>query len=230
MISCSQCSVREKAICQSLSEAELGELNRMGRRQTIERGQTVLWQGDEALLVGNVIDGVLKLSSSSIDGRDQTLGIIFPSDFIGRPFGQKSDHSVVALTDAHICTFARSSFDDFARDHPDLEHRLLQSTLTELDRTRQWMVLLGRKSATERVAAFLLEMAARLGVTDTEEGPCRFQLPFGRQEIGDLLGLTIETVSRQITKLREEGVIDTPDRRSVVVLDGEALEFHAGNR
>lgn len=71
--------------------------------------------------------------------------------------------------------------------------------------------------------------AARLGATDTEEGPCRFQLPFGRQEIGDLLGLTIETVSRQITKLREEGVIDTPDRRSVIVLDGEALEFHAGN-
>lgn len=229
MNSCSHCSVREKAICQSLSETELDELNRMGRRQTIERGQTVLWQGDESLLVGNVIDGVLKLSSSSMDGRDQTLGIIFPSDFIGRPFGHKSDHSVVALTDARICTFARSSFDDFARGHPELEHRLLQSTLTELDRTRQWMVLLGRKSATERVAAFLLEMASRLGTNDGDEGGCRFQLPFGRQEIADLLGLTIETVSRQITKLREEGVIDTPDRRSIVVLDREALEVLSGN-
>ncbi|RYE51696.1 MAG: Crp/Fnr family transcriptional regulator, partial [Rhizobiaceae bacterium] len=154
MTACADCSVREKAICQSLCEADLEELNRLGRRQTIARGQTLQWQGDDSLLVGNVIDGVLKLSSSSIDGRDQTLGIMFPSDFIGRPFGQKSDHSIVALTDARICTFPRSAFDDFARDHPELEHRLLQRTLTELDRTRQWMVLLGRKSATERVAAF----------------------------------------------------------------------------
>lgn len=227
---CAQCSVREKAICQSLSDTELDDINRIGRRQTIERGQTVLWQGDESLLVGNVIDGVLKLTSSSIDGRDQTLGLMFPSDFIGRPFGQKSNHSIVALTDAKICTFSRGAFDDFARDHPDLEHRLLQCTLTELDRTRQWMVLLGRKSATERVAAFLQEMATRLADEDAaEDEPVRFQLPFGRQEIADLLGLTIETVSRQITRLREDGVIDTPDRRSVIVLDRDALDACAGN-
>lgn len=230
MNSCAQCSVREKAICQSLCEADLDELNRLGRRHAISRGETLQWQGDDSMVVGNVIDGVLKLSSSSIDGRDQTLGIIFPSDFIGRPFGQKSNHSIVALTDAKVCTFPRSAFDDFARDHPDLEHRLLQRTLTDLDRTRQWMMLLGRKSATERVAAFLLEMAARLvDEDDAERGTVRLQLPFGRQEIADLLGLTIETVSRQITKLRDDGVIDTPDRRSVVVLDGDALEMAAGN-
>lgn len=230
MNTCGECSVREKAICQSLCAADLDELNRMGRRQTIERGQTLQWQGDDSLLVGNVIEGVLKLSSSSIDGRDQTLGIIFPSDFIGRPFGQKSNHSIVALTDARVCSFPRSAFDDFARDHPNLEHRLLERTLTELDRTRQWMMLLGRKSATERVSAFLLEMADRL----TADGPddnaavMRFELPFGRQEIADLLGLTIETVSRQITRLREDGVIDTPDRRSIVVFDRDALEACSG--
>lgn len=231
MNSCAQCSVREQAICQSLCEADLEELNRLGRRHTVERGETLQWQGDDSLVVGNVIEGVLKLSSSSVDGRDQTLGIIFPSDFIGRPFGQKSNHSIVALTDAKVCTFPRSAFDEFARQHPDLEHRLLQRTLSDLDRTRQWMMLLGRKSATERVAAFLLEMAIRLAGDDdaVTVQSLRFQLPFGRQEIGDLLGLTIETVSRQITKLRDDGVIDTPDRRSVVVLDLSALEMAAGN-
>ncbi|MEJ5977374.1 Crp/Fnr family transcriptional regulator [Novosphingobium sp. PS1R-30] len=228
MSTCADCGVRERAICQSLCDTDLDALNRIGRRQTIERGQTLQWQGDDSLLVGNVIDGVLKLSSTSTDGRDQTLGIMFASDFIGRPFGKVTDHSIVALTDAKICTFPRAAFDDFARDHPDLEHGLLQRTLTELDRTRQWMVLLGRKSATERVSAFLLEMADRLADNDNDAAPLRFALPFGRQEIGDLLGLTIETVSRQITRLREDGVIETPDRRSIVVLDRDALEACAG--
>ena len=240
MSACAQCSVRDAAICQSLSETDLDALNRIGRRQTIKRGQTVLWQGDESLFVGNVIEGVLKLSASTMDGRDQTLGIMFPSDFIGRPFGPTSNHSVIALTDARICTFARGSFDEFAQEHPDLEHRLLQRTLTELDRARNWMLLLGRKSAGERVAAFLLEMATRLDAgqrkcandDDTagrDVAPLRFELPFGRQDIADLLGLTIETVSRQITKLRDEAVISTPDRRTIVVLDPDALEIAAGD-
>lgn len=225
MDSCADCNVRERAICQSLCEADLETLNPLGRRMTIERGQTLQWQGEESLLVGNVLEGVLKLSSSSADGREQTLGIMFPSDFIGRPFSEKSHHSIVALTDARVCLFPRSVFDEFAREHPDLEHRLLERTLTDLDRTREWMVLLGRKSATERVAAFLLEMADRLGA---EDGGLRFELPFGRQEIADLLGITIETVSRQITRLREDGVIATPDRRSIVVVDRAALLECAG--
>jgi CRP/FNR family transcriptional regulator len=231
MSTCTECSVREAAICQSLSPDELDALNRLGRQRTIERGQALLWQGDESVVVGNVIEGVLKLSASTADGRDQTLGIMFPSDFIGRPFGPTTDHSVVALTDARICTFPRSAFDEFARQHPTLEHKLLRRTLTELDRTRHWMLLLGRKSANERVAAFLLEMCMRLSPPckpDAEADTTRFELPFGRKDIGDLLGLTIETVSRQITRLRDEGVIDTPNRRSIVVLDMEALEACAG--
>jgi CRP/FNR family transcriptional regulator len=225
MKSCTQCVIREKAICQSLSEDELDSLSAVGRHQALKRGQTVVWQGDESLLVGNVIDGVLKLSVTSAEGKDQTLGIMFPSDFVGRPFGARTQHSVVALTDAHICTFRRSGFDDFARRHPDLEHSLLQRTLLDLDRTREWMVLLGRKSAMARVASFLVAMGERVGraVQADGDGTLRFDLPLSRQDIADLLGLTIETVSRQITHLRERGIIETPGRRGIVVLDGESL-------
>jgi CRP/FNR family transcriptional regulator len=225
MKSCAQCVIREKAICQSLSEDELDSLNAVGRHQALKRGQTVVWQGDESLLVGNVIDGVLKLSVTSAEGKDQTLGIMFPSDFIGRPFGARTQHSVVALTDAHICTFRRSGFDDFARRHPDLEHSLLQRTLLDLDRTREWMVLLGRKSAMARLASFLVAMGERVGrtVQADDNGTLHFDLPLSRQDIADLLGLTIETVSRQITHLRERGIIETPGRRGIVVLDGESL-------
>jgi CRP/FNR family transcriptional regulator, anaerobic regulatory protein len=227
MNACTTCAVRERAICQSLQGTDLEELSHLGRRHTVAPGETVMWQGDEDTVVGNVIDGVLKLTASTADGREQTLGIAYPSDFIGRPFGRTTSHSVVALSDAKVCTFPRSAFDRFAAEHPDLEHKLLQRTLTELDRSRHWMVLLGRKSAAERLAAFLLDMTDRLGAED-EAGHIRFNLPFGRQDIADLLGLTIETVSRQITKLRDEGVIATPDRRGIVVLDREWLTDCAG--
>ena len=142
MLTCSQCAIREDAICHSLSMEKLDELSRTGRRQKLRAGQTLMWEGDEATLVGNVVDGVLKLSHSSPDGRDQTLGIAYPSDFIGRAFGSNSHHSVIAVTDAEVCTFQRSTFDEFARRHSSLEHDLLERTLSELDHVRQWMRML----------------------------------------------------------------------------------------
>jgi CRP/FNR family transcriptional regulator len=219
MNACTICAVREKAICQALGQADLEAMSQMGHRHSVSSGDTLMWQGDEEMVVGNVIEEVLKLTASTSDGREQTLGIVYPTDFIGRPFGRTSGHSAVARSDAKVCTFPRSAFDRFAQDQPDLEHKLLQRTLTELDRSRQWMVLLGRKSAAERLAAFLLDMADRLGDLDAQ-GLVRFESPFGRQDIADLLGLTIETVSRQITKLRDDGVIATPDRRGIVIAIG----------
>ncbi|HEX7752274.1 MAG TPA: Crp/Fnr family transcriptional regulator [Novosphingobium sp.] len=226
MNACMDCAVRDKAICNSLAEDQLAELNRIGRHQVVKRGQALVWQGDESLLVGNVLEGALKLSVSSADGRDQTLGVVLPSDFIGRPFGATSMHSVIALTDARVCTFSRSAFDTFAQEHPSLEHGLLERTLTDLDRARQWMMMLARKSAGERVAIFLLHIAKRHETYGEE--PLRFELPLSRQDMADLLGLTIETVSRQITRLREEGIIETPSRRAIIVLDQDALEACTG--
>lgn len=224
MNACAQCSVREHAICHSLGDEKLDELNRIGRRQTIKKGQALLWQGDESLLVGNVLEGTLKLSASNADGRDHTLGIMLPGDFIGRPFGETSAHSVIALTDARVCTFSRSAFDAFAQENPPLEHGLLERTLTELDRTREWMMLLGRKSAAERVVLFLIEMSKRSSKGD-DTGPSRkFDLPVSRQDMANLLGLTIETVSRQITRLREDRIIATPGRRAILILDFDALK------
>jgi len=230
MSACAQCLVRNRAICSSLGPDELDALNRLGRRQTIRRGQALIWEGDESLLVANVIEGVLKLSTSTPDGREQIVGVVYPSDFIGRPFGQTSEHTVTALTDARVCSFTRSAFDGFARAHPELEHKLLQRTLTELDRVRHWMLLLGRKSAGERVATFLLEMSRRLAQSTCTGAEMldRFELPLDRQQIGDLLGLTIETVSRQMTQLRTAGVIETPDRRTILIRDRAAMVRMAG--
>ena len=227
MSDCEACLVRNRAICAALAEDELALLSRMGRKQHVTRGQTLVWEGDEALVVANVIQGVLKLSISTADGREQIVGVVFPSDFIGRPFGTESPYSVTALTDAEICIFTRAAFEGFAKDHPDLQHKLLQRTLDELDRARQWMMLLGRKTASERIATLLLEMSNRLGsATCAAIAPFldEFDLPMDRQQIGDVLGLTIETVSRQLTKLKEAAMIELPDRRRVVIKDRRGLE------
>jgi CRP/FNR family transcriptional regulator len=226
MSDCSQCVVRNRAICSGLLPDELQALSKLGRKQTVGRGQTLLWEGDESLVVANVIDGVLKLAVSTADGREQIVGVVFASDFIGRPFGKESPYSVTALTDAEVCVFTRSAFDGFAKDHPDLQHKLLQRTLDELDRARQWMMLLGKKTASERIATLLLEISARTSDNGCAIMPTAldsFELPMDRQQMGDLLGLTIETVSRQLTKLKGAGMIDIPDRRTVVIKDRNRL-------
>ena len=207
-------------------------LNTIGRRRTLAAGESLIWEGEDSVLVANVIDGVLKLSTGTEDGREQIVGVVYPSDFIGRPLGATSGHGVTALTEAKVCVFSRRDFDAFAREHPELEHKLLQRTLGELDRTRRWMLLLGRKSAGERVSSFLIEMSERLveqGCEGSHDQPLkRFTLPFSRQQVADVLGLTIETVSRQFTRLKSEGLIDLPSRREVEIIDREGLIAEAG--
>ena len=232
MLACDTCVVRNRAICSSLDGEELKTLNNIGRRRVLAPGESLMWEGEDSVLVANVIDGVLKLSTGTEDGREQIVGVVYPSDFIGRPFGATSGHGVTALTEAKVCVFSRKDFDAFAREHPSLEHKLLQRTLAELDRTRRWMLLLGRKSAGEKVASFLLEMSERLvqpGCVDAPDLPLRhFALPFSRQQVADVLGLTIETVSRQLTRLRQEGVIDLPSRREIAIVNRAELVSQAG--
>src|SRR3546814_13421672 len=97
--------------------------------------------------------------STRTDPRFPSTTLFRSSDFIGRPFGGKSGQGVTALTDAKVCVFSRRDFDAFAREHPKLEHKLLERTLGELDRTRRWMLLLGRKSAAEKMASFQIGRA-----------------------------------------------------------------------
>src|SRR3546814_1174941 len=92
-----------RAICASLDAEELALLGKLGRNHRVKAGQTLLWEGDDAPVVANVLDGVLKLVVAAADGREQIVGVVFPSDFIGRPFGKESPYSVTAMTDGEVC-------------------------------------------------------------------------------------------------------------------------------
>ncbi|MPT47673.1 MAG: Crp/Fnr family transcriptional regulator [Sphingobium sp.] len=222
---CSSCVVRNRAICSSLDAGGVNALGKIGRHHRLVPGQTLIWEGEDSTVVANVIDGVLKLSTSLSDGREQIVGVVYPSDFIGRPFGARAQHNVTALTDAHVCTFSSSDFDRFAREHPELEHKLLDRTLSELDRTRRWLLLLGRMTASEKLANFLLDMSERIAPSGckTEAPLDSFDIPFGRQQIADILGLTIETVSRRLNDFKAQKIIAVPTRRRIEILNRAAL-------
>lgn len=229
---CQACVVRSRAICADLDQDEIQALNSIGRRRNLIAGEQLLREGDEAIIVANVVQGVLKLSTQTSDGKEQILGLVYPSDFVGRPFNQVTPYGVQAVTQAEVCIFQRTDFDRFAREHPRLEHKLLERTLKELDRTRRWMLLLGRMTAEQKLASFLLETAERAepigcSATSSPKPPC-ITMPLSRQQIADVLGLSIETVSRLFSKMKMEGLIDLQSRRQVAILRPAELAARAG--
>ncbi|SFI99353.1 CRP/FNR family transcriptional regulator, anaerobic regulatory protein [Sphingomonas sp. NFR04] len=216
---CAACGVRMASLCGGISAGALEALHRIGRKRVLRRGEALIWQGDIAEQVGILHHGLVKLSASLEDGREQMLGLAFPADFVGAIGDRPSSHCVTALTETELCVFPRSALPGLVEAHPDVGQALLTRAYDELDQLRKWMLLLGRKSAEERVASLLLQFAAR--------GTCSpgapVALPLTRQQMAELLGLTIETVSRKLTAMKRDGVIALPDLRSFVILDATAL-------
>lgn len=227
---CSDCAVRDHALCGSLNDTELQALNVLGQRRHVARGESVAWAGEDSVICANLLSGVLKLVASTADGREQIVGLLYPADFVGQPYAEQADFTVTALTDAELCVFPRIPFERVLEDHARMERLLLQRTLQALSDARGRMLTLARKSAEEKIAGFLLDIAARAGATGcrgSADGPVTFDLPLTRGQIADVLGLTIETVSRQMAKLKAAGVIGLPGGRSITISDPEALEVRA---
>lgn len=218
---CAGCSVRDVSLCGALLDDELAALNGIGRRHKLGRGDTMMWAGEASRHCGNLLSGVLKLSAALPDGREQIVGLLYPSDFIGRPFAEAIEFSVSALTPSEVCMFPREPFEQILQDHPKMERLLLQRTLSSLTEARYRILMMGRASAREKVLAFLVDTAlrARSRCPGTPPNALKFELPLTRGEIADLLGLTIETVSRQLADLRSSGLVKLEGARSVIVDD-----------
>jgi CRP/FNR family transcriptional regulator len=229
---CQSCAIRHQAVCGALTIPELARLNQIAKQRKVSAGQTIMSDEDPATFLANVVSGVVKLSKTLPDGRQQVIGLLFSPDFLGRVFNESNPYFAEAAVDSEICFFPRKQFEFLLDEFPGLEHRLLEHTLTELDAARDWMVLLGRKTAQEKVASFLLLLANRslvIGCQLKSEGDnTSFELPLSRNDIADYLGLTVETVSRQITRLKSASVIHLVDNRHFTVPDLDRLRHVAG--
>ncbi|MEP9400559.1 Crp/Fnr family transcriptional regulator [Sphingomonas sp. VNH70] len=227
---CADCAVRDRALCGSLDDRELRALHALGQRRRVAAGQAIAWSGDEAVMCGNVLSGVLKLVAGTANGREQIVGLLYQADFFGQPHAGITDFTTVALSDVELCMFSRAAFARVLEEHPCMEHLLLQRTFASLNEARGRMLVLARQSASEKLAGFLVDMAARMGETAADarpNAPVRFELPLTRGQIADVLGMTIETVSRQLTRLKLAGVIALPGGRAITIIDGALLAARA---
>ncbi len=230
---CTTCAVRHRALCGALSPEEIERLNAIAFRRVFAPNELILGDREEPEFFGNIIRGVVKLSKMIADGRQQIVGLQFASDFIGRPFAARNPFFAEAASEVEMCCFRKKQFEELVRDVPDLEHRMFQHTLDELDAARAWMVLLGRKSAEERIASFITMVADRARLVSGCQAPLEgeqldVELPLTRAEIADYLGLTIETVSRQFTRLKTRGLIETAKGRHIIIQDAGGLRMAAG--
>jgi CRP/FNR family transcriptional regulator len=227
---CASCEARHRGICGALEPDQLVTLAKASYKQKAGGGSELVGDAERVESYSNVLAGVVKLTKTLSDGRQQIVGLQFAPDFLGRPFKSESEINAEAATDVALCSFPKGALERMMKSSPELEHRLYQQSLKELDEARDWMVTLGRKTAAEKIASFLLMIARHIDPTaDPDRTSATFDLPLSRADIADFLGLTIETVSRQLTKLRAEKVIRIENNRHVIVPDMERLDARAGN-
>ncbi len=228
---CGECPIRHRAVCARCDDEEQARLDKVKFYRSFEAGQTVIWAGDQMEFVGSVVSGIATLTQTMEDGRRQMVGLLLPSDFVGRPGRSTAAYDVVAVTDMVMCCFRKKPFEKLMNETPHVAQRLLEMTLDELDAAREWMLVLGRKTAREKIASLLAVIARRDAALYLREatGAIEFDLPLTREAMADYLGLTLETVSRQISGLRKDGVISLKGKRHVIVPDYDRLSDEAGD-
>ena len=228
---CHDCPIRHRAVCARCEIEELAQLDQIKYYRSFQAGQTVIWSGDKMDFVASVVSGIASLTQTMEDGRTQMVGLLLPSDFVGRPGRNTAAYDVVATSDLMMCCFRKVPFEEMMHRTPHIAQRLLQMTLDELDAAREWMLVLGRKTAREKIASLLSIIARRNANLNMapQKGPITFELPLTREAMADYLGLTLETVSRQVSALKRDGVISLEGKRRVSVPDFDRLLEEAGD-
>lgn len=219
---CRQCAVRSSALCGVLPDDGLLALAGQGVQRRLARGEALVRAGDTTMPSANIQRGLMKICQTNPAGQEVIVGLLWPGDFIGAPFlaAAEAGHDVVALTPVTLCQFPTRVMEQAIAANPAMERELLARTLAELARLRLRIGHLARATALARVAAFIVETIQR---SEQDGAVTIIDLPLSRGEMADLLGLTIETVSRQMSRLKQAGVIGLPGGRQVVIHDPDAL-------
>ncbi len=223
-LDCADCDVKGQSVCSALELDEFESLERIGRTVALPAKATLFEQGRDATFVCNLTSGALRLSKLLPDGRRQVVGFAMPGDFLGLAFEKTHMFTADALTPVKLCQFSHGGFSELLDEKPRLMRRLMEMAGHELTLAQEQMVVLGRRTAEEKIAAFLIGMRNRYARV---HGPSvHVPLPMTRLDIGDYLGLTVETVSRMMTRMaREKTIVIVPD--GVRLLDVARLEHLA---
>ncbi len=220
---CDGCSARHIGMCDVLSDADLGMLAQVARRISIPVGQTFIEEGDAATYFYDINRGDVRVFKSLPDGRRQITGFTGVGHFLGLAVGGRYAFTAEAMNDVELCQFDRVAIKTVFDAFPALERRLLDVATHELVVAQEQMMLLGRKTALERVVSFLLRWAEAKG--HDRRGPVTMALPMSRMDLADYLGLTIETVSRSLSQLKRDGLVQFSDANAVTLLQRGRLRM-----
>lgn len=222
---CETCEIGSHALCRSVRPELRAELERMARVRRYPRGKTIMGQDEDAVVVGSVISGVVKMSYLTSAGDYRIVGLRQRNDFFGRAFSETSRFSLEAATDVTACVIPRKAFDDLLLRFPQMEHALLVATLEELDIVREWMALTNGRTSIQRLATFL--MLLKPAAPEPHGHGTVTEIPLSRRDVAATLNMAHETLSRTLHQLAREKVIRLIDVRHFELLDPKALREHA---
>lgn len=209
------CGVRERSICADLAPRELALVEKTIARRQVAGGKPIMAEGEPNDSLYVVVRGSFRLSKLLEDGRRQVTGFLFPGDFVGVRATAANAYTAEALEQSLVCFFPHKFLDDAAVASPGIKDRLIARGQTEYHKAQDHIVLLGKKTAEERVLAFIDLMDRMIG-EQANEGLRRVPLPMPRQDIADYLGLRLETLSRTLKLLKNDGRLREVSRHEVV--------------
>lgn len=212
------CDVRERSICADLSARDMEQVERIMAHRTVPQNKAILKEGEPNDCLYVIVSGSFRLTKYLEDGRRQVTGFLFKGDFFGVRACDESAHTAEALEDSLVCRFPHAFLEEISAASPGIKDRLIARGQTEYHKAQDHIVLLGKKSAEERVLSFIELVGKSVGATADEDGEGRvIPLSMPRQDIADYLGLRLETLSRSLASLKKKGVLRDIGRKSLVL-------------
>ena len=218
---CSECKIRPHSFCRCLEEDQLKEFSGISSDKVFEDKQNIFLQQDSALNLYNITEGNVKIYQLMNDGRIQIIGFLYPGDFFGSYKNGKYNYSADAIGNVKVCVFDQEKLDKYIEKNISLAKELLHLTSHELTLAQDRISVLGKFGATERLRKFIFNISEQRKRIGWKNNP--ISLPMTRQDIADYLGLTIETVSREFSKLKTSNIIKILNSKQIFITDFKKL-------
>jgi CRP/FNR family transcriptional regulator len=222
-VSCQNCTLADLCLPHGMAQSEMEKLDKIViRQQPFQPGQHLFRPGDKSHALFAVRSGALKSYCITEDGEEQVLGFTLPGELTGMDglSGGCYSSAAMVLETSSVCELPFSKLENLCHDLPGLQKQMLNVVGREITSDQHMLMLLGKRTAEERMASFLLSLSTRYSKRNLS--PTEFNLPMSRQDIGNYLGLAIETVSRLFASFQEKGILKV-NRRQIVILDMDSL-------
>ena len=218
---CATCEIRSYSFCRCLKDDQLNIFSKISSEKEFKNKQTVFLQEEESKNLYNITQGNIKIYKLLRDGRIQIIGFLYPGDFFGSYKKGKYNYSAESIGDVKLCVFKQEVLDNYLEKNMNLAKELLHMTSHELTLAQDRIGVLGKLNANQRMAAFILNISKQRARIGWQDNP--ISLPMMRQDIADYLGLTLETVSRELTKLKTSNLIKVLSSSQIYLRDKASL-------